>query len=140
MRKRFNKKRYLIIILIVFVGFLLFYSNWSVDLDSMATEAYLQNDFSGEFPPKEFKSDGCSMWPDSDWAECCVKHDLIYWFGGESEKRKSADKNLSECVNSVGHPILSKVMYVGVRIAGVGWIPTPFRWGFGWDYPQTKQK
>ena len=88
-------------------------------------------------PPKAFESDGCSCWPDSDWVECCVQHDLIYWKEGTHLEKKEADLKLKECVSKKGHRILGTLMYYGTRIGGVWWLPTPFRWGFGWEYPQS---
>ena len=37
--------------------------------------------FEGEKPPHPFTTDGCSMWPDDGWAQCCVEHDFAYWCG-----------------------------------------------------------
>ena len=88
-------------------------------------------------PPKAFVSDGCSCWPDSDWVECCVQHDLIYWKGGTRLERKEADLKLKECVSKKNNRIIGALMYYGVRMGGVWWLPTPFRWGFGWKYPQS---
>ena len=78
-----------------------------------------------------FKTDGCSMFPDHKWRECCVTHDKAYWKGGAKTQRKEADKKLYECVKEKGFPIVAKIMYFGVRIAGVSYLPTPWRWGFG---------
>lgn len=88
-------------------------------------------------PPKPFVSDGCSCWPDFDWAECCVEHDLIYWMGGTRLERKIADIKLKKCVTDKGHAFIGSLMYYGVRIGGVWWLPTSFRWGFGWKYPKS---
>lgn len=88
-------------------------------------------------PPNEFVSDGCSLWPDYDWVECCVAHDSIYWMGGTREDRFKADLSMKECVSSTGHPIMGWIMYYGVRAGGVYWLPTSYRWGFGWEYPQS---
>ncbi|MBU0484968.1 MAG: hypothetical protein KKB30_10700 [Proteobacteria bacterium] len=106
-------------------------------LQKMAREIYSQKTWEPPLPPKEFKSDGCSCWPDNDWLECCIEHDTIYWLGGTSEERKKADLALQECVSQKDHPIMGRVMYYGVRLGAVPWLPTPFRWGFGWKYPQS---
>ncbi|MBU2591011.1 MAG: hypothetical protein ABIJ24_05940 [Nitrospinota bacterium] len=106
-------------------------------INKLAQEVYSKSTLEEPLPPHEFKSDGCSCWPDSEWIECCVAHDLDYWMGGTAEERKQSDKRLQECVASKGHPLMGKVMYLGVRPGGVYWLPTPFRWGFGWDYPQS---
>jgi hypothetical protein len=57
--------------------------------------------------------------------------------GGTREERKQADLALEKCVSQKGHPYIGKIMYYGVRVGGVYWLPTPFRWGFGWSYPQS---
>ena len=88
-------------------------------------------------PPRTFTSDGCSLWFDGDWVECCVLHDLAYWRGGTSEERKKADRKLEQCLSDRGYTVMAGIMYAGVRVGGVWWLPTCFRWGYGWDYPQT---
>jgi len=46
-------------------------------------------------------------------------------------ERKASDKRLQDCVRAKGHKYIAPLMYFGVRIGGVSWLPTPFRWGFG---------
>jgi hypothetical protein len=87
-------------------------------------------------PPDGYRSDGCSMFPDGDWGECCVAHDRDYFVGGTKAERKASDKRLRQCVRAKGHKYISVVMYFGVRIGGVAFLPTPFRWGFG--QPRSK--
>ena len=81
--------------------------------------------------PADFKSDGCSLFPDCNYRDCCIEHDRLYYFGGTKEERKAADRQLRACVRAKGHRYLAPLMYLGVRIGGVAWLPTPFRWGFG---------
>ncbi len=84
--------------------------------------------------PADFKSDGCSMFPDCDYRECCEEHDLAYYFGGTSKERWQADKKLFKCVaakKGFHHKIIAPIMWLGVRAFGVSWLPTSFRWGFG---------
>ncbi len=88
-----------------------------------------------EGPLKQFKSDGCSCWPDQDYYDCCYEHDKVYWAGGSSEERKKADLKLKECVTEKGHKIKAILMYWGARVGGHSWLPTPFRWGFGYIWP-----
>ncbi|MDP2644282.1 MAG: hypothetical protein Q8P24_05035 [Desulfobacterales bacterium] len=89
-----------------------------------------------EPPLKPFVSDGCSWWPDWDYSDCCYNHDKDYWRGGTPGERKASDVRLMQCVSGKGHTIMPLIMYTGVRIAGHGWLPTPFRWGFGRSWPQ----
>jgi hypothetical protein len=84
--------------------------------------------------PPNFKSDGCSLFFDGDYRHCCVEHDKLYYVGGSWEERWQADKLLFKCVakkRGWWHKPLAAVMWVGVRIGGVPFLPTPFRWGFG---------
>ena len=106
------------------------------EITALADEIYQNQTVTPPLPPTDFVSDGCSCWPDSNWVECCVRHDLVYWKGGTREERLAADLILKECVSEKSRPILGTLMYFGVRLGGVWWLPTPFRWGFGWEYPQ----
>ena len=94
----------------------------------------------GRVMPKEFKSDNCSWFPDGNYADCCVEHDKDYYFGGSLSERRAADKRLRSCVLSKGkgwkRQVLANMMYYGVRIGAVSWLPTPFRWGFGNKWPR----
>ena len=88
----------------------------------------------------DFTSDGCSSFPDGTvaqrelWRSCCVVHDLAYWQGGTAEQRMAADKALKVCVTEVGEPTIAELMLAGVRVGGTPWIPSQFRWGYGWPY------
>jgi len=83
-------------------------------------------DHSSEINPHAFKSDGCSGFPNGNWVECCVRHDLVYWVGGTREERAAADSALQKCVADKGHPVIAKLMYSGVRVGGAWWLSTPF--------------
>lgn len=91
---------------------------------------------------KPFTSDGCSAFPDGTiaqqqlWLACCVAHDLAYWQGGTYQQRVQADQNLRQCVEQVGEPTIAVLMLAGVRVGGTPYLPTPFRWGYGWPYPR----
>ena len=84
---------------------------------------------------KPFKTDGCSMFPNHKWKDCCIEHDKLYWKGGTKEDRKKADIKLMNCVKAKGFPIIAKIMYLGVRVGGHPSLPFPWRWGFGYKYP-----
>lgn len=83
--------------------------------------------------PDDFVSDRCSLFPDGNYGDCCVEHDKAYFFGGTKNERRAADDRLYECVKGKGRSFIAKIMWVGVRVGGVGFLPTPFRWGFGKD-------
>jgi hypothetical protein len=88
----------------------------------------------------DFTSDGCSAFPDGTYEEkelwhfCCVAHDIAYWVGGSSADREAADQALMSCVEAVGKPVIAKLMLAGVRVGGTPWLPTRFRWAYGWPY------
>lgn len=85
-------------------------------------------------PPADFKGDGCTLFPDGNYRECCDRHDRDYYRGGTAEERKESDKRLYRCVRGKKgwqNELAAPVMYVGVRMFGVPLLPTPFRWGFG---------
>jgi len=91
---------------------------------------------------KPFTTDGCSAFPDGTfeqnelWLGCCVEHDYAYWLGGTYKQRKEADLELERCVAKVGEEEIALLMLAGVRVGGTPYLPTSFRWGYGWDYPR----
>lgn len=91
---------------------------------------------------RPFESDGCSSFPDGTfwqnelWLMCCVAHDYAYWKGGTYQERVLADNELEVCVSGVGEPEIALLMLAGVRVGGTPYLPTRFRWGYGWPYPQ----
>ncbi len=104
-----------------------------------AAEAYCQKKRAGTSsatsatqPDLIFTTDGCTRWPDDSWVECCIVHDIAYWCGGSEQDRKGADRDLQLCVNRKA-AMIGNVMYPGVRAAGSPWLPTPWRWGYGWS-------
>jgi hypothetical protein len=87
-----------------------------------------------------FTTDGCSRWPDASWKACCITHDIAYWCGGSEQDRKEADQELKRCVNNKTR-VWGNIIYAGVRIGGLPWLPTPWRWGYGWDnWPNGYEK
>jgi len=95
---------------------------------------------------KPFTSDGCSAFPDGTlaqnnlWLNCCTLHDLAYWQGGTYQQRAAADQALKQCVAKVGQPTIAALMLAGVRVGGTPYLPTTFRWGYGWPYPRLYGK
>lgn len=94
---------------------------------------------------RPFKSDGCSSFPDGTflnnelWLPCCVAHDYAYWKGGTIRERVAADEALRQCVASLGEPEIAKLMLAGVKVGGTPYLPTSFRWGYGWPFPRGYQ-
>lgn len=91
---------------------------------------------------KAFTSDGCSVFPDGTfkqkelWLSCCIQHDYDYWQGGTYQQRLASDQALQSCVAKVGQPEIAALMLAGVRVGGTPYLPTKFRWGYGWSYPR----
>lgn len=89
-----------------------------------------------------FTSDGCSAFPDGTfkqeqlWLLCCQRHDFDYWKGGTYQQRLHSDIKLKQCVTQVGEPEIALLMLSGVRVGGTPYLPTSFRWGYGWPYPK----
>lgn len=91
---------------------------------------------------KPFASDGCSAFPNGTlqhqqlWLACCTAHDYAYWQGGTYDERLAADNALKQCVAAVGEKQIADIMLAGVRVGGTPFLPTRFRWGYGWPYPR----
>ena len=91
---------------------------------------------------KPFTSDGCSAFPNGTlhqkelWLSCCTQHDVDYWKGGTYQQRLQSDMQLKQCVTEVGEPEIALLMLSGVRVGGTPYLPTSFRWGYGWSYPK----
>jgi hypothetical protein len=89
---------------------------------------------------RPFTTDGCSDFPNGTlqqkdlWLKCCITHDKKYWAGGTYDERLQADRELRNCVASVGEPTIAALMLAGVRVGGSPYWPTRFRWSYGWPY------
>lgn len=71
------------------------------------------------------------------WEGCCDSHDQLYAKGGTSIQRKQADLKLYECVKIKGYPVWASIIYIAVRVGGVPWLPTSWRWGFSNDFKSS---
>lgn len=80
----------------------------------------------------EFTSDGCSVVPERDHKECCVRHDWLYWQGGSWRDRWRADREFLRCMRSTRYRWLAEIRWFGVRVGGSPLLHTPWRWGYGW--------
>lgn len=91
----------------------------------------------------EFTTDGCSDGGLSKLFAClgegvpgllemiCVLHDRAYWRGGSAADRLAADRNFHDSIAMFGYPIIAFIYYHSVRLGGVPWLPTSWRWGYG---------
>jgi hypothetical protein len=86
-----------------------------------------------------FTTDGCSLFPNGNpqhkslWLQCCIQHDMAYWKGGTRPERLAADLALEQCVNDLGEPEIARIMLAGVRAGGTPYLPSSYRWGYGWS-------
>lgn len=92
---------------------------------------------------RPFVFDGCTCFPEgsrrepSAWIDACEKHDRAYWVGGTMRERREADLALRQGIADSGYPAMGAMAYFGVRLGGAAILPTPWRWGFGWqEYPR----
>ena len=92
-----------------------------------------------------FTTDGCSLFPNGNplhkslWLQCCIQHDMAYWQGGTREQRLAADLALEQCVTKVGEPKIATTMLAGVRAGGTPYLPSSFKWGYGWSITRGYQ-
>lgn len=64
-------------------------------------------------------------------------HDWAYFFGGPASLKRKADKVLYECVKPALGPLTATVIWLGVQVGGVWWLPYKgSRWGYGYAYPE----
>ena len=89
---------------------------------------------SDEILPNGQISDGCTLIPDGHIKPCCLIHDQEYYRGGTREERRQSDDKLFNCVTKkkgFQHKVFAPFIWLGVRIGGIPFLPTTFRWGFG---------
>lgn len=105
----------------------------AAELASVAPRACTES--GNPVPPREFYSDGCSVFMDGNWADCCIEHDVAYWCGGSYWKRLHADVKLGGCVMDKGYPVVGQfaglLMPPVIQITGMSIWPTWYRWGYG---------
>lgn len=94
-----------------------------------------------------FQTDYCTSFPEgtptnpSAWKNCCLRHDMNFWAGGDKADRDEADLKLKECVEEKGYPKIAWVIYQAVRLGSYS--PIKFenkKWNFGWPARPEHQK
>lgn len=91
-----------------------------------------------ELKLKPFETDGCTLFIDGTpkapglWRNCCVEHDLRYWFGGSQEDMDATDLTLKSCVSKVAGPTWANLIYTGVRTGHHSPIKNKTQWNWGW--------
>mgnify|MGYP001590911842 CR=1 FL=1 len=100
-------------------------------------ESYYRFERVGDLPPKLFMTDGCTLFLErfgsKNWSPACLNHDIAYWAGGTKEDRLQADNKFKQEINSL-IPGLGSVMAFAVGLAGSPYLPTWWRFGYGWPY------
>lgn len=76
------------------------------------------------------------MHPAPPWEAVCVEHDRKYHPGGTVADRLAADLELASAISALGYPRLARLMFIGVSIGGVWFLPLPWRWGYGYPWPR----
>ena len=92
-------------------------------------------------PPKQFVYDGCTFFVDSllgsDFNQVCLAHDIAYWYGGNEEEKKLADKILSDGMKREGIAgmFVHFPAYIAVHLFGDSVLTRSVNahWGFGWE-------
>ena len=87
-----------------------------------------------------FTTDGCSKAPDFNFSECCKVHDYYYWKGGSSKEKKKADQLLGQCIKNATYDIIGTAYEKTVRVFGLPFWRTSYRWGYGWKYYRPMEK
>lgn len=108
----------------------------SINLSAQKTAKIVVNTI-----PADYQSDGCSLFPDRNYGACCVAHDRDYYLGGSYKERLRSDNRLYKCVRDTKgwqNKLIAPVMWAGVRVFGVSFLPTSFRWGFGRERSKNK--
>jgi hypothetical protein len=91
---------------------------------------------------KPFASDGCSViQPVYEFfgatppaAAFCRLHDVDYWAGGPLRDYVRANREVRQRTSAAGYPVLAWIRWLGVTLGGWPFLPTPWRWGFGWHF------
>src|SRR4051812_44811546 len=74
-----------------------------------------------------FTTDGCSVFPDGDWLNCCIYHDYAHWKGGTFQEKVKADVELARCALMSGqgwfqriiHAPIAGMLLIGGSIGGL---------------------
>jgi hypothetical protein len=94
-----------------------------------------------------FQTDYCTGIPEGTpanptaWKNCCLKHDMFFWAGGDKSDRDESDLELKKCIEDKGYPKIAWVIYRAVRLGSYS--PIKFenkKWNFGWPERPEHQK
>jgi hypothetical protein len=92
-----------------------------------------------------FETDYCTMFVEGTkekpelWKDCCIEHDLRYWFGGSLDDQNLADLRLKNCVESKGEKAWATIMYNAIRIGHYSPVKHKYQWSWGWINKRDKK-
>ena len=118
----------------LFTKFFLIFILVPITLQSGEIKAQLHN----------FETDNCTMFIDGPpkapelWKECCIIHDIRYWFGGSEKDLDLADVRLKSCVEKKAGSVWAEIIYRGVRTGHYSPIKNKYKWNWGWITPRSK--
>jgi hypothetical protein len=99
-----------------------------------------------EIKLKPFETDGCTMFIDGTpkepglWKNCCIEHDLRYWFGGSTEDMDATDLRLKSCVEKIAGATWANLIYTGVRTGHHSPVKNKTQWNWGWTEKREYKK
>lgn len=69
------------------------------------------------------------------WGHCCSALDLEYWRGGTFIAQREANDAFRSCLGDVyPESYVPIIAYYGLYVVNSPFIPTSWRWGYGWDF------
>ncbi len=92
-----------------------------------------------------FETDFCTMFVEGTkenpelWKDCCIEHDLRYWFGGSSKDQDLADERLKACVEKKGEKTWAIIMYNAIRLGHYSPVKHKYQWSWGWITKREKK-
>lgn len=90
---------------------------------------------------KPFSTDGATWFPDIQPAWIYVLHDWTHWAGGGELERWKANAEFFHLLDKYGkRPLLAPLMWFGVTVGAMHFLPTRSRWGYGNKWPNRMGK
>jgi len=56
--------------------------------------------------------------------------------GGTCKERRNADQEIKDRLAGAGKPGIARLMVAGVFVGETPYLPTTFRWRYGWPWPR----
>lgn len=69
--------------------------------------------------PENFESDGCSLWPDGSWIDCCRLHDYLRSVMDKLQlSMGQTDEIFLQCMVATDHTWMGILMFTGLTLFG----------------------